>query len=427
LLDKITPDDYIEYHYVLYFIGSDYLRFGDVQRAIPYLHRALHPKPSYFADRSDLRARLSLANYYAGINQLDSADYYYRSLYDDTTTVRFRPSFDVHAAVGITNNMLKREQFAEALPLALRWLQPAQRDRMESAILNLYINIGECYLADNKHAMALAMCDSVQMLVDKNPKLRNSRYYNFMFDCYLKTGDNTKAQQYADSMQRAATNNAKQTGSLVILRAEQELFETEKALHEQQISGYRTRIFIVTLILALIVAASIVILLLYRQKWAAYRALVAHIKQLQSEQDVKTRTLLQKTTFRNAQTSNSSFCPDSRQDKLYLKIRDLLLKDKIHRDPYLSRDLLVKRLGINRYNLEDAFLFCFGMQYAEYINLLRINDAITLLEQSDLSIEEIAEKAGFGSVRTFQRQFQIKYNISPKDYRKMTKKEEKTA
>jgi transcriptional regulator GlxA family with amidase domain len=63
------------------------------------------------------------------------------------------------------------------------------------------------------------------------------------------------------------------------------------------------------------------------------------------------------------------------------------------------------------------------MSFSEYINTLRLKDAVILLQQSDLSIESISEETGFGTVRTFQRQFQTRYGMSPKDYRNSTKKD----
>jgi AraC-like DNA-binding protein len=36
-------------------------------------------------------------------------------------------------------------------------------------------------------------------------------------------------------------------------------------------------------------------------------------------------------------------------------------------------------------------------------------------------MEEISEKVGFGTVKTFRRQFQAKYNMLPKIYRNLTK------
>jgi len=154
------------------------------------------------------------------------------------------------------------------------------------------------------------------------------------------------------------------------------------------------------------------------------RALVGQIQELQAEQEIKNQQLLQKTTFstdilHTPTTDAGAICPESRKDKLCLALRDLLLKDKIYRDETLSRDSLIERLGINRYDLEEAFMFCFNTQYADYINLLRINDSIVLLKESDLSMEEISEKIGYGTVRTFQMQFRKKYDMSPREYRKL--------
>jgi AraC-like DNA-binding protein len=62
------------------------------------------------------------------------------------------------------------------------------------------------------------------------------------------------------------------------------------------------------------------------------------------------------------------------------------------------------------------------MHFSEYIIELRLRDAVVMLEASDVPIIEISEKVGFGTLRTFQRQFTAKYNISPKDYRALAKK-----
>jgi AraC-like DNA-binding protein len=150
-------------------------------------------------------------------------------------------------------------------------------------------------------------------------------------------------------------------------------------------------------------------------------ALVAQIKELQELQQIKEDELRQKNTFETPETDAAELCPESRKDKICIALRDLLLKDKIYLNDRLNREMLIEKLGINRYELEDIFLFCFGMHYAEYVNNLRLSDSVLLLEQSDLSILEISEKIGFSTVRTFQRNFAAKYNLSPKEYRALAK------
>jgi len=151
------------------------------------------------------------------------------------------------------------------------------------------------------------------------------------------------------------------------------------------------------------------------------RTMVAQIRELQEEQKRHTDEILHKTTFEPDNTIDENPCTENRKDELCMAIRDLLLKEKAYRDSTLTRDALVSRLGTNKALFADAFTSCFGVSFPEYINRLRLKDAISLLEQSALPIEEISEKAGFGTVRTFRRQFQTQYNMSPKEYRHLAK------
>jgi AraC-like DNA-binding protein len=135
-------------------------------------------------------------------------------------------------------------------------------------------------------------------------------------------------------------------------------------------------------------------------------------------QHIETSVFVEKTI---PDRIDDGFCPESRHDKLCLAISDLLLKDRIYRNPTLTRDNLVERLGTNKDLFIDAFQHCFDMSFPDCINKLRLEDSVILLEQSDLSMEEISGKVGFGTDRTFRRRFQGKYNMSPKDYRKLSK------
>lgn len=147
------------------------------------------------------------------------------------------------------------------------------------------------------------------------------------------------------------------------------------------------------------------------------KALANQIKELLTQHEKVEEELLNKENFEIID-SDDDFYPETRKDQLCLAVRDILLKEKAYRNPNLTRDYLIDYLGTSKELFVDAFRNCFGMSFSEYLNFLRLKDGITLLEKSDLSIEEISEKVGFGTVRTFQRQFQTKYNMSPKDYRK---------
>jgi len=157
------------------------------------------------------------------------------------------------------------------------------------------------------------------------------------------------------------------------------------------------------------------------------RTLAQQIKELTEKQEEQINEMLAKTSFsphslnETISVADNDLCVESRMDKLCNAIRDLLFKEKIYRDSALTQELMVEKAGTNIKLFSEAFEYCFKMQFKDYINFLRLKDAVYLLEQSDLSIEEISEKAGFGTVRTFRRQFIAKYNITPKDYRNSIK------
>ncbi|MDR0232625.1 MAG: helix-turn-helix domain-containing protein [Dysgonamonadaceae bacterium] len=140
------------------------------------------------------------------------------------------------------------------------------------------------------------------------------------------------------------------------------------------------------------------------------RILVQQINELISQQKEQINEILD-------QTSDNDLYIESRMDKLSTTLRDLLLKDKIYRNPALTQELVIKILGTNKGVFPKAFKYCFEMPFKDYINSLRLKDAVQLLEQSDLSIEEISDIAGFGTVRTFYNQFNAKYNMAPQNYR----------
>jgi AraC-like DNA-binding protein len=172
----------------------------------------------------------------------------------------------------------------------------------------------------------------------------------------------------------------------------------------------------------LLLAVALGIYIYYNRKIARKNRIMAgQIKELQVQQNLRDEELLRKTTFGPVESpDDEGFCPESRRDKLCIAIRDMILREKAYRNPVLSREQVIEQLGTNRQLFDEAVQYCFCMSFTDYVNTLRMKDAITLLEQSDLPVEAVAEKAGYGTLRTFQRQFGKQYNMSPKEYRKFS-------
>lgn len=58
-----------------------------------------------------------------------------------------------------------------------------------------------------------------------------------------------------------------------------------------------------------------------------------------------------------------------------------------------------------------------GMTYRHWLKLMRLREACTMMCQREASISEIAEAAGFKSVRTFERAFRCVVGRSPREFK----------
>ena len=62
-----------------------------------------------------------------------------------------------------------------------------------------------------------------------------------------------------------------------------------------------------------------------------------------------------------------------------------------------------------------------GSTITQYTNACRIVCAVELLLESDMTIEEIAQKSGFYDIHHFSRNFKKAQGVSPSAYRSMKK------
>ena len=68
-------------------------------------------------------------------------------------------------------------------------------------------------------------------------------------------------------------------------------------------------------------------------------------------------------------------------------------------------------------NFARVFTREVGATPAAYVESLRLERARLLLETTDLQLEEVARRCGFGTVETFRRSFSRRLRTSPSDYR----------
>lgn len=83
----------------------------------------------------------------------------------------------------------------------------------------------------------------------------------------------------------------------------------------------------------------------------------------------------------------------------------------------LCLDLVADRMGISKVYLSHFFKEQTGVNFSDYLEGLRMEEAVRLLLHTDRSVHEIAAAAGYGSMNTFGRAFKRIHGITPTVYR----------
>lgn len=94
--------------------------------------------------------------------------------------------------------------------------------------------------------------------------------------------------------------------------------------------------------------------------------------------------------------------------------------DKMHRDleEHLTVAAMAKMVGLSERRFRQVFEQTTGMNPKKYYSNIRMNTATELIQNTNLSLGEIAERLGFSSQFHFSREFSKYFHIAPIHYRK---------
>lgn len=83
----------------------------------------------------------------------------------------------------------------------------------------------------------------------------------------------------------------------------------------------------------------------------------------------------------------------------------------------ITLESVATALGIHHVYLSRMFKNCCGMSFTKYLNGLRCSYAAKLLKETSLNTSEISYESGFGSIRSFNREFKATFGITPGNFR----------
>ena len=100
------------------------------------------------------------------------------------------------------------------------------------------------------------------------------------------------------------------------------------------------------------------------------------------------------------------------------------IKDNID-NPALTVDVLASLMGMSRTSFYNKLKALTDQSPGDYIRLIRLKHAIKLLKENVHNITEISEMTGFNDVKYFREVFKKHYNVSPSQYFKEKKEDNK--
>lgn len=82
----------------------------------------------------------------------------------------------------------------------------------------------------------------------------------------------------------------------------------------------------------------------------------------------------------------------------------------------ITLDMLSAAFGYSQSYLSRYFRKCFGIGITQYVNILRLRNAMLLMQKGKHTHTYCALESGFNSVRTFYRVFKQEFQCSPREY-----------
>jgi len=100
-------------------------------------------------------------------------------------------------------------------------------------------------------------------------------------------------------------------------------------------------------------------------------------------------------------------------------IKEVLQYIQSHSHEDLSLNELAERFHFNKSYFSELFKREVGINFSQYLNKVRVENAKNLLKYSDLPVQEISELAGYRNLAYFISIFKKRTGVSPAKFRKM--------
>ena len=111
-------------------------------------------------------------------------------------------------------------------------------------------------------------------------------------------------------------------------------------------------------------------------------------------------------------------CHPSSMENTVLTAEVLHLIKTHYAEPLFSMKSISEILHVSTSSLSRSFHDVTGKYFSDYLCLYRIRQALSMISETEISIEEIASLCGYNDMHSFYRQFKQVMGITPKELRK---------
>lgn len=309
-------------------------------------------------------------------------------------------SMEVDARITYAEVMAQQRRYQESTDMILKALATAQDVGMESKAIDCNQIMASNFLAMNR------VEEAVKCLQEVNARLKKQTAINM--------------EQLAHEQQ-------------IMHDIEQK--EMEAKLNQEQIRSQRNLLIASSLTIVVLLILLISIILSYRKRQLLYRKIVLQntrslARQKGLEQQIEVLSLENEKLLeqRNGVTDSevtavreTPAIDDDKVNYLYGEICRMMDGERLYAEPQLTRERMAELLGTNRTYLTRVIKEKTGMNYLQFINSYRINEAIRILSDKDkvnYPLKQIWSDLGFSSPSTFFKLFQQTVGITPSVYRK---------
>lgn len=266
---------------------------------------------------------------------------------------------------------------------------------------------------------------------------------------HTERGNTSKALEYSKIYnEEAANRDIEREKNLVTARIRHDAERTENAYMRQQIEILEKEKVNNLLIfaLAILVCIAVCIFLLYRKKSRLYAAIVKQTGDaVRNEKMLREtiRSLENRLVDQSGETGwtdgsgeiadepvpdgesgsgrYSSSLSGDKYRELIGRFESLMLDPEVYTSNDISKDKVARLLGTNRTYLSQIINEHYGMSFTQFINSLRIKEAIRRLSdpECDVPLKMLSAELGFNSMSTFYSQFNADTGMTPATYRSM--------